>query len=207
MRACSSAPASLTPFLALKTTFLSVGFWFELSFLLDVIANLFEHAALLGSLAALSILILVGFAAHNLIKLLVGQLLTALLRNSLLQLLDVFEVLFLFDVFSTHLVVFQGLMKLLVFGLGLILLKGLDLGLLLKQALLYIHHLLVRFQHLGEEVVRSRNRDFGLDQEPHPLHHIVAYVVVEPDLALNFILYRQLLRHNDLSFVSYITKS
>ena len=61
-----------------------------------------------------------------------GQLLTAFLRDSLLQLLNVFEILLFFDVFSAHLVIFQSLMKFLVFGLGLVLFKCLDLCLLFQ---------------------------------------------------------------------------
>lgn len=105
--------------------------------------------------------------------------------------------------FCAHLVILQGFVELLVFSFGLVFLKSLDLGLLLQESLLDVHHVLVALEHLSEEVVRPSNWHFRLNQESHAKHHIVTHIVIKADLSLDLILYSQLLWHHNSSLVSY----
>ena len=52
-----------------------------------------------------------------------------------------------------HLEIFQGLVELFVLISLLLLLKRLDFHLLLQEATLNLGHMLVSFEHLGQEVI------------------------------------------------------
>jgi hypothetical protein len=138
------------------------------------------------ALPALSVLVdrLVG---HNLVELLVAELLASLLGDLLLQLVNVLHVFPFFSVFCPHLVVLQSLVQLFVFLLGLFLFEHLDSGLLLEQSLLDVQHVLVRFKHFSQKVVRSRDRNFCLEKEFHALDHIFTRCVVESNFALDVV--------------------
>lgn len=110
---------------------------------------------------------------HDLIEVCVSHII-AFLTDPLLQLLDLVEVITLFLMLGLHLEVFEGFVEFLVLCSSLLLLERLDLCLLLEEAALDFGHVLVRFEHLSEEVVWTRNRHLGLDKELHALHHILS---------------------------------
>lgn len=95
-----------------------------------------------------------------------------------LEAIDLLRVLSLVLVLLLHLVVLDGLVELFVLQTLLFLLERLDSDLLLEQTALDAAHVVVSFEHLGEEVVGSGDGDLGLDEEFHPLHDIVSGQVV-----------------------------
>lgn len=94
-------------------------------------------------------LLLIGVAAFGL--------------DLLLEAGDLLQILAFFPVALSLLVRLHGLVELLVLEALLALLEVLDLHLLLQEPALHLRHVLVRLQHLREEVVRPANGDFGLD--------------------------------------------
>jgi len=156
--------------------------------------DLGEDAVALLSFAALAVLV-DRLVRHDLVELFVAQLLAALLRNLLLELVNVLHVLALFSVFRAHLEVLQGLVQLFVFLFGLLLLEHLDAGLLLQKTFLDVQHVLIGFEHFCKEVVGSRDRHLRLQQEFHALNHVLSGRVVERHLAFDVVLHCELLWH------------
>lgn len=127
------------------------------------VADLSKNTSFFISLPARTVFVLVLFVAHDAIELLISQLLAALFANSLLEFLNVLEVLSFFGVFGPHLVVLECFVQLLVFLLGLALFECLDLCLLHEQPLFDISHVAITLQHFSQEIVWTRNRHFGLN--------------------------------------------
>lgn len=90
----------------------------------------------------------------------------------------------------------DSLVKLLVLQARALLLERLHLLLLLQQAGLHLGHVLVRLEHLREEVVRARDGNLRLHEDLHALLHVLPREVVEGDLALDVVVDRQLLGHD-----------
>ena len=68
--------------------------------------------------------------------------------------------------------VLQCLVEFLVFSALLLLLKGLDFDLLLQKSRFDIGHMLIRLEHLSEEVIWATDGHLRLDKELHALHHV-----------------------------------
>ena len=96
----------------------------------------------------------------------------------LLVAIDRVHVLSLVLVLLLHLVVLDGLVELFVLQTLLFLLKGLDSDLLLEETALDAAHVVISFEHLGEEIVGPGDGDLSLDQEFHALHDVVSGQVV-----------------------------
>lgn len=118
------------------------------------------------------------------------------LLDLLLELINLIEVLTLLLVTLSLLVSLDSLVKLLVLHALLLLFERLHLLLLLKEAGLDLSHVLVRLQHLREEVIRSRYRHLSLHQDLHTLHHIFPGQVVEGYLTLDVVVHCQGLGDN-----------
>lgn len=102
----------------------------------------------------------------------------ALILDSLLEFGDHFHVVLLLLMLILHLEVLQRLVELFVLSAQLLLFECLDLDLLLQQAALHLHHVLVIFEHLCEEIIGSSYGDTCLHKESKPFHHVVAGIVV-----------------------------
>lgn len=122
---------------------------------------------------------------HDLGELLLGH--VALLADVLLEVLNCLQVLALLFVPLLHGEALDRLVELLVLFLRLLLLELVNLLLLHKEAALHIHHMLVGFDHLCEEVHGSGDRQICLHQNRHALHDVVARAVVEVELTLQVI--------------------
>lgn len=128
-----------------------------------------------GSLLTSLLLLLLAF--HQLVEIFVSHV-VSLLLNLLLELVNLGDIVALFSVLCLHLEVFESLVELLVLRPLLLLLECLDLDLLLQEATLHIGHVDVRLEHLGEEVVGSRDRHLRLHQELHSFHDVGASCVI-----------------------------
>jgi hypothetical protein len=101
------------------------------------------------------------------------------------------------------LVRFDRLVEALVVHARLLLLEGLHLLLLLEEPRLHLAHVLVRLQHLREEVVRARNGYLALHEDLHALHDVLSGHVVEGDLPLNVIMHVQCLGYDQWLVICY----
>ena len=91
-----------------------------------------------------------------------------------LEAIDRLHVLSLVLVLLLHLVVLDGLVELFVLQTLLFLLKSLDSDLLFEESALDAAHVVIGFEHLGEEIVGSGDGDLSLDEEFHTLHDVVS---------------------------------
>lgn len=166
--------------------------------LLDVFGapTLFEGVLnAVDDLLATPTVLLLASAVEKLVELLLINIAVAVaFLDLLLELVDLLEVLAFLLMLLGLLVGLNGFMEFLVLHAGLLLLEVLHLLLLLEEARLDLGHVFIRFKHLREEVVRARDRDLGLDQDLHALHHILSCQVVEGDLTLDVVVHGKGLR-------------
>ncbi len=139
-------------------------------------------------------MLLVAASIEYLVELAFVDLLAPALLDLLLERVDLLDVLSLLAVSLRLLVGLYRLVELLVLHARLLLLKGLDLALLLQQTRLHLCHVLVRFQHLGEKIVRTTDWDLGLDQDFHAFFHIFTGHIVESYLTFDVVVHGQGLR-------------
>lgn len=102
----------------------------------------------------------------------------SLLSDTFLESADLVKVLSLLRVALMLLVGLDGFMELLVLEALLAFLEGLDLLLLVQQSRLNFSHLLVRLQHLCEEVVWSANWHLCLYKDLHAFLYILSGQIV-----------------------------
>ncbi len=105
----------------------------------------------------------------------------------LLEAVDLLHILSLLLVLLSLLIGLDGLVELLVLEALLLLLEGLNLLLLLEQSALHLCHVLVRLNHLCEEIIRPANGDLGLDEDFHAFLDVLSGQVVEGDLSLDVV--------------------
>ena len=108
---------------------------------------------------------------HELIKIIVRHII-ALFADALFEHVDLLHVFSLLRVLGLLLEVLQCLVEFLVFSALLLLLKGLDFDLLLQKSRFDIGHMLIRLEHLSEEVIWATDGHLRLDKELHALHHV-----------------------------------
>jgi len=59
--------------------------------------------------------------------------------------------------------------------------------LLLQESPFDLHHLVVGFQHLRQEVIGAGDGHSGLNQDTHPVLYVLARYIVESDLSFNVV--------------------
>ena len=140
---------------------------------------------------SLATMLLVAAAIEYFAELAFIDLLAPAFLDLPLERVDLLDVRPLLAVPLGLLVRLDRLVELFVFHPRLLLLEGLDLALLLQQPRLHFRHVLVRLEHLREEVIRTADRDLGLDQNLHAFFHVLTRHVVESDLALDVVMHCQ----------------
>lgn len=159
-------PLSLVSFLDLFVSFLLHLLVFGLDLIQDsLLAELFASFALFS----------VSFI-ENLVKFFLFD--VSLFSDTFLESADLVKVFSLFGMAFVLFVGLNGFVELLVLHALLAFFEGLDLLLLGQQSRLNFSHLLVRLQHLGEEVIWSANGHLGLNQDLHAFLDILTGQIV-----------------------------
>ena len=140
-------------------------------------------------------MLLVAASIENFVEFPFIDLFAPAFLDLLLERVDLLDVLPLLAVSLRLLVGLDRLVELFVLHARLLLLESLDLALLLQQPRFHLGHVLVRFEHLSEEIIWTADWDLGLHQDFHTFLHIFTCHIVKSDLAFDVIVHRQCLWH------------